>query len=918
MSLFIDLGRFASKKLFIKSLILLSVLSVGALAQESGGLTGRVIDDVTGNPLQGASVSIEGSALNTQTDRNGTFRLLKIPAGSQTLVVSYLGYETNSTSVNIESGNISSIDTNLKTSISVSVDVSAPILEGQARALNQQKEADNIMNIVSADQIGRFPDPNAAEATQRIPGITIERDQGEGRYVQVRGTEARLNSMMLDGERIPSPEGDVRAVALDVIPADLLEAIEVSKAPTADMDADSIGGSVNLVSKGAPSKTRLSLTAGLGYNRIANDYLQTFNGTLGTRFFGDKLGVLFAGSYLNSDRGSEGFEVAYDDGDLDELELRDYTVNRKRWGLNPTIDYRFSENSKIFFKGIYNQFDDQEYRRRTRYRIGDDRIERELKDRFEGQTITQASFGGEHLLPNFMQIDYKVSYAFADEAEPNRLDTTFRQRNVDFNPNVTPNSIDPDNIQANPLNENISAYTFDESVRESNLTNERNFNMHFNASMPLPTSSGFAGILKFGVKNKFKKKYRDNNATIFGYDDDDDAPVFDQVLDNNFVLGTFLDGLYSQGSQFVSPSIARQILSNPLAESEIDHEGDSADYRARENVFAAYVQTNLNFSDRFQLVPGVRYERTDVKYTGTEILFDEDGDFFARRDIPGENTFNNIMGSIHAKYRMTDKSNLRVSFTQTLARPNFRDLTPFQLILEEDLELERGNPLLVPTTSNNFDVLAEHYFSSVGVVSGGFFYKRLKNYIFPFTFEEDRPIGGPNGPIETFDIIQPLNGESASLYGLELVFQNRFTFLPGPLNGLGVYANYTFVTSNAILPNEDFGSPGRESILPGQAKNVANFAFSYEKYGFSGRASWHLRDKYLSEVASDPANDIFIDRHLQLDVNISQKLTKNVRVFAEFINLTNEPFKRYEGNSSRPVQVEYYRWWATFGVKYDW
>ncbi|MCB1025669.1 MAG: TonB-dependent receptor, partial [Acidobacteria bacterium] len=907
-----------SEQKFIKTLILCSILTVGAVAQDSGGLTGRVIDDVTGNPLQGASVTIAGSALNAQTDRTGSFRLLRVPSGPQSLIISYLGYETVTKSVEIEPGSISSIEANLKTSIAVSVDVSAPILEGQAKALNQQKEAVNITNIVSADQIGRFPDPNAAEATQRIPGITIERDQGEGRYVQVRGTEARLNSMMLDGERVPSPEGDVRAVALDVIPADLLEAIEVTKAPTADMDGDSIGGSVNLVTKGAPSKTRLSLTAGLGYNRIADDYLQTFNGTIGTRFFGNKLGILFAGSYLNTDRGSEGFEVAYDDGDLDELELRDYTVNRKRWGLNPTIDYRFSDSSKIFFKGIYNQFDDQEYRRRTRYRISDDRIERELKDRFEGQTITQASFGGEHLLPNFMQIDYKVSYAYADEEEPNRLDTTFRQKKVKFAPNVTPNSIDPNNIQANPLNEDLAAYTFDDAVRESNLTNERNFNMHFNASMPFPTSSGFAGILKFGVKNKFKKKFRDNNATIFGYDDSSDAPLFTQALDSNFVLGTFLNGLYDQGSEFVSPSIARQIPGNPLSENEIDYEGDAADYRARENVFAAFVQTNLNFGENFQLVPGVRYERTDVKYTGTEILFDDNGDFLARRDIPGKNTFNNFLASIHAKYRITDKSNFRVAFTQTLARPNFRDLTPFQLILEEDLELERGNPLLVPTTSNNFDILAEHYLSSVGIVSGGFFYKRLKNYIFPFTFKEDRPVGGPNGPIETFDIIQPLNGESASLYGIELAFQNRFSFLPGPLDGFGVYANYTYVNSNAILPNEDFGSAGRKSILPGQAKNIANFALSYEKYGFSGRASWHLRDKYLSEVASDAAKDIFVDRHLQLDVNLSQKITKNFRVFAEFINLTNEPFKRYEGVSTRPVQVEYYRWWATFGIKYDW
>ncbi len=894
------------------------IFSTSVLSQQTGGITGTVTDGVTGNPLQGANVSLDGTPLNTQTDRSGKFQLLNIPGGAKTISISYLGFETKKLDVNVASGEIVSVDTALEVSVSATVNVSSPLLEGQAKALNQQKEATTISNVVSADQIGRFPDSNSAEATQRIPGVTIERDQGEGRYVQVRGTEARLNSMMIDGERVPSPEGDVRAVALDVVPADLLEQIVVTKAPTADMDGDSIGGSVNLVTKGAPNKTRVSLNFGLGYNRISEGGIQTFSGTVGRRFFDNKLGLLVAGSYLNTDRGSQSFETEFDDGELDNLELRNYSVNRKRKGINPSIDYRFSDTSVIKLKGIYNQFDDYEYRRRTRYRIGDDRIERELKDRFEGQTIAQVSFGGEHLLPNFMQIDYDISYAYADEQEPNRLDTTFRQRNVNFMPNVSPDSIDPDNIQANPLNEDISLYEFDEAVLENNTTNERDFRVRFNGSMPLPTNAGFAGFFKFGFKNKFKKKFRNNDALIYEYDDDDDAPLFTDVLDNNFSQGTFLNGLYSPGNAFVDPLAARRILTDPNAQFEKDFEGDTADYRARENVFAVYAMTQLNFGEKFQLVPGFRYERTDVKYTGYEVLFDDEGDYLSTNSVPGENTFNNYLASIHGKYRFTDNTNFRVAFTQTIARPNFRDLTPFRLILEEDLEIERGNPNLVPTTSNNFDVMVEHYLSSVGIISGGFFYKRLNNYIFPFTFEEDRPIGGPNGPIDTFDIIEPRNGDSANLYGLELAFQNRFSFLPKPFDGFGIYANYTYVHSEAVLPGEDLNSIGRTAALPGQAKNVANLALSYEKFGFSGRASWHYRDLYLSQVSNDPLRDIFVDDHLQFDVNLSQKITKNIRIYADFINLGNRPFRVFEGVSDRPIQQEYYRWWATFGLKYDW
>ncbi len=898
--------------------VFMIILSASAFAQQTGGISGTVTNQTTGNPLQGANVSLDGTPLNTQTDRSGKFQLLRIPGGARTVSISYLGYETKVVEVNVNPGEIVSTNTSLGVSIQATVNVSSPLLEGQAKALNQQKEATTISNVVSADQIGRFPDSNSAEATQRIPGVTIERDQGEGRYVQVRGTEARLNSMMIDGERVPSPEGDVRAVALDVVPADLLEQIVVTKAPTADMDGDSIGGSVNLVTKGAPSKTRVSLSFGLGYNRISEGGIQTFSGTVGRRFFNDKLGLLFAGSYLNTDRGSQSFETEFDDGELDDLQLRSYAVNRKRKGINPSIDYRFSDTSVIKIKGIYNQFDDFELRRRTRFRPGNDRIERELKDRFEGQTIAQLSFGGEHLLPNFMQIDYNISYAYADEQEPDRLDTTFRQNDVNFMPNVSPDSIDPDNIQANPLNEDLSLYEFDEAVLENNTTNERDFRVRFNGLMPLPTNSGFAGFLKFGFKNTFKKKSRNNDAFVYEFDDDDAAPIFTDVLDRNFSQGTFLNGRYSPGNAFIDPAAARRILTDPNAQFEKDFEGDTADYRARENVFAVYGMTQLNFGEKFQLVPGFRYERTDVKYNGFQVLFDDEGDYLSTSEVPGENTFNNYLVSIHGKYRFSDKTNFRVAFTQSLARPNFRDLTPFRLILEEDLEIERGNPNLVPTTSNNFDVMFEHYLSSVGIISGGFFYKRLSNYIFPFTFEEDRPVSGPNGPIDTFDIVEPRNGDNANLYGIELAFQNRFSFLPKPLDGFGVYANYTYVKSETIIPGEGLNSVGRKAALPGQAKNVANFALSYEKFGFSGRASWHYRDLYLSQVSNDPLRDIFIDDHLQFDVNLSQKITKNIRVFADFINLGNRPFRVYEGVSTRPIQEEYYRWWATFGLKYDW
>ncbi|HQX81692.1 MAG TPA: carboxypeptidase-like regulatory domain-containing protein, partial [Vicinamibacterales bacterium] len=230
---------------------------LAAQAASTGTVTGRVVDAARGEALPGARVQLQGSAVSTATDRQGAFRLTGVPLGNQTLLVTYLGRRDGTQAVTVTATAAVVIEIKLEQDYAYSETVTVAgesIQEGQARALNQQRTALNITNVVAADQIGSFPDPNAAEAASRIPGVSIARDQGEGRYVLVRGTEARLNSMQIDGERIPAPEGGARQVALDAIPADQLQSIEVSKAVTPDMDADSIGGAVNLITRQAANK----------------------------------------------------------------------------------------------------------------------------------------------------------------------------------------------------------------------------------------------------------------------------------------------------------------------------------------------------------------------------------------------------------------------------------------------------------------------------------------------------------------------------------------------------------------------------------------------------------------------------------------------------------------------------------------
>lgn len=871
-----------------------SVLAQDGQAAPRGTVVGDVVN-AEGQGLPGAEVRVEGTNFLTRTDVDGRFSLVGVPAGAQTLAVDFLGYEPVEATVDVDADGVVAVEVTLdQPAFSDSVTVRAtPILEGQAKALNRQKTAVNIQNIVSSDQFGRFPDPNAAEATQRIPGITLQRDQGEGRYVIVRGTEARLNSMTINGERIPSPEGDVRQVALDVIPADLLEAIEVSKALTPDMDGDAIGGAVNLVTKRAPSKRRVSVTAGFGNNDLDDGDITQGNVVWGERFHDDRLGILLAGSTLETDRGSENFEPEYDDGELAEFQLRDYLLTRERDGLNADLDYRASEASELRFHGLWNEFGDDEFRRRRISVVGDGEIERTLRDRFEVQTIQAAAVEGSHLTGG-SQIEWRIHWADSEEDEPKNIETTFKQEDVEFDNNVSPGSIDPNNIRAEPLNEDFALYEFDGIETEDNLTTEQDLVLALDVSRPFYRDAGFGGLYRFGAK--FRDKDKDRNNEVFDVDIED--LVLTDLLDG-FSDSDFLDGRYALG-RFPNPATLRDFArSSPL---EKDPEEDLADYDVSEDTLAVYGLADMQLGDKTSLLAGVRWESTDSDYQANRLIFDEDGEFAGLEPVTGDDSYDVILPSAHLRYALDENSNVRVALSRSLARPDFESLAPFELIVEEDGEIERGNPNLDVTTAWNLDVLFERYFESVGVFSAGVFVKQISDPIYFFTFEEAR-----NG--ETFDVVQPRNGEDADLLGFEIAYQNRVT--RGPLEGLGVYANYTWADSEATFPERE------DSRFPGQAESVYNLSLSYERAGFSGRVSFNYHGEYLDEVGSGPESDIWVDDHFQIDFSARQRLTDKLRLFVELINLDDEPFRVYEGTPDRPIQEEYYSWWGMVGLEWN-
>jgi len=910
--------------------ILVILTPEASMAQARGTVTGRVTDASTGNFLPGANVMIRGTSFGGATNMRGEYRIDNVPFGTFTLVVSYIGYEEFSAeiTVSMSSRRITQDAALALSAVQVEAVVVEGLREGQMKALSQQKTAPNIKNVVDEEQMKRFPDVNSAEVLQRVAGVSVTRDGGEGRYVLVRGTAPRLNTMTINGEKIPSPEGDVRNVALDVIAADQLSSIEVTKAITPDMDGNSIGGSVNLRTKSALDYTGrvFDVNLGSGYNNLLGKGIYQGGLTYGNRFGADKnFGLMFSGSYQRSNRGSDNNEMEWGSEDdvndveipfaLRNIEMRDYEFRRDRMTFSGTLDYLLNEGSKIYINGIFSKYTDTENRRRLRIRpekgdyntatdISEAAIDAQLRQRDQNQMIYNFAAGGEHQFSK-LKLDYRLSYSYAEEKEARHIEATFE---LDEDADMILDLSDTDNPKwttnlGQGYEYDPAHFEFDGIEWHDNLTSDRDITGAFNLQIPYTLGSGQAS-LKFGGKAVMKEKDRTENIWEYSWEGDDDVLMSQFV--GSYTDDNFLDGNYPLPHAIDSDKMWAFYDRNKDGNLEgevLREDTDGGTYNASEDVYAYYAMTTVHFGN-LMLLGGVRHEITKIDYTGHEVVFNEDGDYEGTTTLNNKDDFSNFLPMFHLRYRATPNTNLRLAFTTGIARPDYETLVPFRIINREDEEMVLGNPDLVPTTSMNFDFMGEHYFQGIGILSGGAFYKRLDNIIYLSLFDMS------GGPYDGYLTEQSIQGEEATLMGFEVNWQQQLTFLPGFLNGFGIYANYTYTTSSATVN-------GRDDVpLPGQAGNVANLAVSYEKGGFTGRVSMNYHGSYLDFLGEDDAHDIFYDDHIQWDISASQNLFGGIQLFMQAINLNNAPLRYYIGQTNRPVQREFYSWWIHGGVKY--
>lgn len=919
--------------------------ATGALAAT---VTGRVRDQDSNSYLRGATISLRGSAATAVSDSGGEFTLTQVPAGSYTLVVSHLGYSDATQQVTIAEGPSPTLEVAIKSDVvRLEKFVVEGEQEGQARALQQKRMAEMVSDIVSADALGKLPDGNAAEALRRVPGISLEIDQDEGRYVVLRGIDSALNSVTLNGQLVGTPsEAGNRGVAMDSVPAELVARLEVTKAITPDMDGNAIGGAINIVTQSAfDRKENFVFGSVSGFYDDFSDKINpggsvVFGGTLGAdRQWGIVAGVSyslkdFKSQTVNTRSWSQvnGFWVPLTE------QAYDYEVERERLGANVALQFRPAPGHELALRVNHNEFSDTEGRQSVlfEHRMGtltnqtatggtnsQGRASRQFRDYSQTGTIDAASIDGKHQIGD-TKLTWQAGASHGERDVPTRVDWEYRSA-----ANAFPNSysLASDVLVITPANDayyNPANYPFRRVRFRSDIEEEDVYSAQADVKQPLSLGE-HGGYWKGGVKFVSREKSDDRNNKNYN---------LAAGAANAFTLAEpglagvepagYFDGLFRYGPTLNLEANKAFFAANPnrFTLDTLGTFGDSlsGDFTAKEEVYAGYLMGSIKLAPQWTLLAGARVEKTETSYGAYELPSVGGTLTGVSRWVKGSKDYTNVLPGLHLNWRPTDRAVVRFAWTNTISRPNYADLAPRRTFdaIETSVgggvytgSVSTGNPDLKPYEAMNFDLAFEYYFKNSGILSIGAFHKEIDNPVFGrSTFETNVTVDGRL--FSTLSTSAPDNAKSGEITGLEFNYQQFFKRLPAPFDGLGFNLNFTLADSEVTTFT-------RTDKLPffKQSDRVANAALIYEKYGWEARVGWSFSDDYLNAVGTNTDTDIYVRGRAPIDAKVSYRINRHFRVFGEFLNLTEEPLREFTGVRARENDFEIYHWKARFGVNFN-
>lgn len=822
--------------------------------------------------------------------------------------------------------------------------------EALRRALESERSSDNLVNVVSATDIGQFADQNVAESLQRVPGVTLDRAEGEGRSVSVRGLPSAFTPVTVNGVRLGTSNLNTSEAVLDSISNDQLGSIEVTKAPLPSQDADTIGGTINLTSiSGFNSPgTRLTLRAENVYTERASESAPRIGATLLTRALDDRLGI--AASFTYARRVIEGVELESEEG-LDDVAaagtsepevLRPEEVavifetgERERLNATVNLEFRPSDGAEFFVRGTWSRLTDDDVSYRDIFDLdsatgGDVAAVRprggifndvDYAKRLFFQDITDeiwtASAGG-RVEQDGWRVSGQVDYSRSTFDNPEALRGRFRARDTlleldgtdtwyDLRPRQGQrgNRIDP---------ELPGAYTFDQLLAVSEYRTDEVFGANLDVGRELALF-GAQAELATGARVRLRDKRNDReeftgNPGSFDFDRTlDDVPLFRQQ--SGFGYETFYPQL---GPSFALFREARASLVANNPDFQREDLSASGDYRLTEDIYAGYVQLRLDPSPAFRIIGGVRVEHTKSASSGFYTEFDGSGR--GPGGGPGiiadlgevTDSYTKFFPGVHLRWEAARDLLVRASYNRGLQRPDFDDRRNLQRVQvasddPDERDLVAGNPFLQPLVADQFDATIAWYPMRDTVLQASAFYKRLDDFFINFT-GDGSSLGAlgltlPPGVGTNFDQIRTtINGDTAEVKGVEFQALHTFSYLPGPLSGLFVQGNLTLVDSTSTASVR----AGEEFSLPEQRDVVGNLSVGYEDRGLLLRLSGNYQGEALVDLASSAEEDVFAKESLYLDFNLRIRVGRQFELTFDALNLTDESeVEFYRGDAAGPL-----------------
>jgi TonB-dependent receptor len=790
-----------------------------------------------------------------------------------------------------------------------------------ARAIAAQEQADHIVSVVSSDDIGHLPDKNAAEALARMPGVSVQRDQGEGRYVVVRGLDADYNSVTINGALVPSPEASRRAVALDVLPAGLVRSLEVSKSSTPDQDANSLGGSIEVRTLSAFDLPGTLFSVGAAVGRDGNTRQTSPQGNLlwAQRFMDGKLGIAAGLSGEKRKFGSDNVETggAWDDQRLEGFELRDYLPQRERRAGAVNLDYRPDAQTSFALRGFVSRFSDEESRDRLTVgdfedgdvaegELGTARLECRLRQRKYTQEIRSLTGALDRRFGEGWKLHLEAAASQATDETPDALsDARFRNtRNfsgIGFSNGEVPRLIAPEGA-FDPANYKLRGFALERSYAEDR---SRQFRLDLQRDFG---AGDWNGMLKFGAKTTRRDKDNESEQWEFGSSDPKDGDYYGAGSTSlaAFVRAQQLDYKLGRIGYAIDPALVRaRVQGLDRSKARLDAESALDDFRMKEDIDAAYLQASLR-SGAWWLLAGVRAERTRFAAHGMQVADDEISPRSASR------SYTNWLPGLHLRYDLDGSTSVRAAWTSSVVRANFSQLAP-AIGIDGD-EATIGNPELAPLRSHNLDLGIERLVGKEGVMSAYVFSKEIRD----FTYATN--LAGSGAWVDYSSAVSYANGGDARVRGIELAWQQPLRMLPAPFNGLLVGVNGALTHSRARIDSAgEEGSRATRTIrMPGQSNRIGNIMLGYERGPFSARLAMNYKSPYLLELgedALDAGKDRWVDTQKQLDLSMSWTLNRRWQLTFDASNLNNEKYYVYQGDKSRNAQYEQYGRSYKIGLK---